>query len=99
LHIQARLNELLDEGLASTTVNNFFRALRASMNRAVELGLLQTAPTVGVRPPKPKSRTDAAITAEQAAAIVRKAREADSRWWLAILLALSTGLRRGEVLG
>src|SRR5690606_25809450 len=81
---QSRLTDMLGDGLSPTTVNNFFRALRSALNRAVELGMLQSTPTDGVRPPRSKSRTDAAITPAQALAIIQAAREAGSRWWLAI---------------
>lgn len=83
--------------LSPTTVRTAFIVLRAGLQRAVELALLDQNPAARVKPPtkaafQPQVWDAAAI--RQFFAVAR-----DHRWGVGYRLALLGGLRRGEILG
>ncbi len=80
--------------LAQATVNKLLRTLRAAFSRAVERNYLRANPLAGVRPGKEPEREPHALTAEQ---VERLLAAADGDWRCFIFLALTTGLRRGEL--
>lgn len=83
-------------GLSAQTVLHHHRVLREALHQAVRWQLLARNPADAVEPPKPSRREmqvlDETETAEVLAAIQ------DSRLRLAVFVAVTTGLRRGEVL-
>lgn len=83
--------------------NRIRAVLRRLFQLAVELDLLETNP-VRFPPERARSRPRPAFTVEQLKALLRLAKEGDGEWrppdylHALILLAATTGMRRGEIL-
>jgi integrase len=82
--------------LAASTRKQLFRVLNICFNRAVDLNLITANPALVMRRRMPKAEPAdfAVLTDEQSAALLNAAR--DTGLFAPILLALSTGCRRGE---
>ena len=72
------------------------RVLHKTLGQAVKWQLLARNPADAVEPPRPRHREMRALDEDETAALLRRAR--DSRLYLPILLAVTTGMRRGEIL-
>jgi integrase len=72
------------------------RILRQALQQAVDWQTLARNPADAVKPPKIDSKTVATLTPDQAAELLDKLKH--SRVYWPCLIALATGLRRGEVL-
>jgi len=104
LHIQAFYTEALTSGrkdgrggLSAQTVLHFHRVLHKALDQAVKWQLLSRNPANAVEPPRPQRRQMRALDEGETAALLRLVN--GSRLFLPVLLAVSTGMRRGEVLG
>ncbi|HEU4751558.1 MAG TPA: site-specific integrase, partial [Armatimonadota bacterium] len=104
LHIQHYYRQALESGrkdgqggLSPQTVLHHHHALRKALEQAVRWELLRRNPADGVDPPRVPRRERPALTAEQMETLLRGAH--GSWLYLPIVLALGTGLRRGEILG
>lgn len=71
--------------------------LREALNRAVKWQLLIRNPADAVEPPKPPRREMRALTEAETAWLLEVA--AGTRFHLPVLLAVTSGMRRGEFLG
>ena len=104
LHIALYYSEALASGrtdgsggLSARSVLHHHRVLRAALHQAVKWLLLPRNPADAVDPPRPKHREMRALDEAATAKLLRAASE--SRLSLPVLLAVTTGLRRGEILG
>ncbi len=88
--------ELYGNGLSDQTVRGIHTTLRAALNRAAEEKLLVRNPADGCKPPSDKPREMQVLTPEEIQRLLIQAKE-DGCYEL-LLLELSTGLRRGEIL-
>ncbi|MGI8774561.1 MAG: tyrosine-type recombinase/integrase, partial [Actinomycetota bacterium] len=97
LHLQNLYKRLLDEGLSPQTVLHVHRALFTALRQAVKWQLIAINPAEAVTPPRPPRRDVHAITPAEAETLL----EAVAGTWLEVpvVLALGTGLRRGEICG
>jgi integrase len=84
-------------GLSARSVLHHHRVLRAALQQAVKWLLLPRNPADAVDPPRPKHREMRALDEADTAKLLRGS--AESRLSLPVLLAVTTGLRRGEILG
>lgn len=84
-------------GLSPVTVSLHFVILKAALSQAVRWQLLSRNPCDGVTPPEGKS-PKRAIPDQELTLRLLKAVES-TRYFEPVLLAIATGLRRGEVLG
>jgi len=84
-------------GLSKQTVLHHHRVLREAMNRAVKWRLLVRNPVDAVEPPKPDHKDIRALTEQETAKLLECARS--SKAYTMIFLAVTTGMRRGELLG
>ena len=71
--------------------------LHAAFKHAVMMRQMATNPADAVVPPRPKRTEMHFLTEAEAAAMLRAARDTDL--YLPLLLAVGTGMRRGELLG
>ena len=78
-------------------VNHVHRVFRAALNDAVKLDLLAASPLAKLNTPAMKPVETLVWTAKEAIQFLEKA--VDHRWFALFWLALSTGMRRGELLG
>jgi integrase len=96
MHVQSFLLFLQNKGYKNGTIKVFFANVKTMLKRAYEWGLIKVNPAL-VKAPKVKKKSDKAWTYEQAMYFLEKVKE--ENYYLIYLLALFTGLRRGEVLG
>jgi integrase len=85
-------------GLAPQTIRHLHRVLRASLARACELQILgrNVADAFRKRLPKIERKEMLTLTPDQSARLLEALRH--SRVYWPVLLALSTGMRRGEIM-
>jgi integrase len=83
-------------GLAPRSVHHMHRILRQALQQAVIWGALPRNPAASVRPPKIDPKPIATLSAEQAAELLDRIKH--SRVYWPSLVALATGMRRGEIL-
>ena len=89
--------KLLAGGLSARSMQLVHSVLRAVLQRGVDWDWLPTSPAVRARPPKVVKTDTVALTPEQVAAIYEAAAEPAVK--VAIGLAATTGMRRGDVCG
>lgn len=97
VHIQGLYNTLLDEGLSPTSVRYIHRNLHSAFHYAEKMQIFKNSAIDSVIPPKGTSFKPKALTRAECKKLLSCAR--NSEMYLPVLLALSLGLRRGEVLG
>ena len=103
LNIQGYYSDALETGrlngkggLSPRTVHHFHRILSEALKQAVRWRLLAINPAEAVTPPKPEETEIEIFNNGELARLLREARP--TRSFPAILLAATTGMRRGEVL-
>lgn len=103
LHIQAMYSEALREGrrdgkggLSPQTVLHFHRVLHKALAQAVKWQLLARNPADAVDPPKPERKSMRALADNEMADLLKLVE--GSPLYMPVLLAVTTGLRRGEIL-
>jgi integrase len=104
MHIQKLYGGLLEgrgcshgRPLSARTVHHVHVILGGALREAERLQLLARNPVVHVKPPRPADREMIALNEHQAVALLNAAK--NKRLYIPILLALTCGLRRGEILG
>jgi len=78
------------------TANKDLRTLKASLNRAVGRGYLERNPAAGVKQVREPENDKRVLTAEEVRELFLAA--PSDRWRALIALAVTTGMRRGELL-
>jgi integrase len=103
LHIQNSYSKALESGrrrnhsgLSARTVLHHHRILRQALQQAVRWQLLARNPADAVEPPRPVRKEMRALDEDETARLLEAASR--GRLHLPILLAVTTGLRRGEIL-
>lgn len=94
--VQEWVDELVDAGLAASTVANAYHLLSASLKAAVLAGVLAANPCVGIElPPRPLT-DERFLTWDEVVAITHHLDDRDALlvWWL-----VGTGARWGEGVG
>ncbi len=87
----------LSEGLSPTTVHHIHAALHRALKDALRMGLVQRNVTEMLRPPRRASKEMMVLTEEQAARFLEAVK--GDRFEALHVLALTTGMREGELLG
>jgi integrase len=88
---------LLEAGSAPRTVGNVHRVLHAALKEAAQWGLVTQNVAALVSPPRPPRAPMRTLTAAQAGDLLKAA--TDERLEALYVLALHTGMRKGELLG
>ncbi len=103
LHIQACYSDALQSGrrdgaggLSPQTVLHHHRVLREALRHAVKWQLIARNPADAVDPPRPQRREIESLDVAETARLLEASK--DSPLALLVLLAFTTGLRRGELL-
>jgi integrase len=84
-------------GLSAQTVQHVHRTLSQALSHAVRLGVLFKNPAQQVKPPRPPAREIKILSKEEIAALLVAAKGGPLH--LPVLVAITTGMRRGELLG
>lgn len=103
LHIQTFYSKALLEGrrdgrggLSPQTVLHYHRVLREALQQAVRWQLLVRNPTDAVEPPRVQRQEVQVLDEKQTAYLLRAC---EGSWlYMPVLLAVTTGMRRGEIL-
>lgn len=103
LHIQGMYSDALREGrrdgkggLSAQTVLHFHRVLHKALAQAVKWQLLARNPADAVDPPRPEKKSMRALDEGETAELLRLVD--GSSLFVPVLIAVTTGLRRGEIL-
>jgi integrase len=96
-HVQGMMAALSREGMSPKTITLARTVLRQALQQAVIDGLLDRNVVTLTKPPKLARSPGKALSREQARALLEAAR--GERLEVAIRVALSLGLRRGEICG
>ena len=97
LHIQACHSAMRERVLSAQTVKHCHRVLSQALRQAVRLRLLASNPADAVDAPR-VARTEMKVLDQAQTATLLKATEGSSIY-APVLLAVTTGMRRGEILG
>lgn len=95
--LQSFYTDKLNEGLSTKTVKHLHALIRRTLNQAIKWNLLATNPCSRVTPPKVIKKPFETLTEGEARQFL--AAVANHRFYPLYVLALTTGMRRGEVLG
>jgi integrase len=95
-HFQQLYQEKLAAGLSPTTVSHLHTVMHGAFAEAVRWGLVPRNVVALVRPPRKVHVEVVALTVEEARALLAAA--AGNRFEVLFVLALKTGMRRGELL-
>src|SRR5881296_264452 len=96
LHLQQMYSELIERGLAGGTVLNLHLVLAQALAQAVRWGLIDRSPAAGASPPRPRRPEPVVVDTALASRIL--AAVAGTPMELPAVVALATGMRRGEIL-
>jgi len=96
-HLQNLYNQKV-RSLSPRSVRYIHTTARAALEKAVQNDILIKNPAKATNPPKSESKEVKCYTAEEVKAFLSLAKKR-SRYYTAFLLAATTGLRRGEILG
>lgn len=104
LDIQRFYSDCLDHGrkdgkggLSKQTVLHFHRVLHNALEQAVRWQVIVKNPAEFADPPRPNKRLFRVLDADQSAELLDSA--SSTPLYMPVLLALTTGMRRGEILG
>jgi integrase len=97
-HVRALHREKLDMGLAPATVRKIHSTLHKALSQAVADGLISRN-AADVKAPRPAPDEMRPLSEAEARTFLDAARETGDRFEPLYVLAITTGLRRGELLG
>ncbi len=97
-HVRSLHREKLDAGLAPATVRKIHSTLHKALSQAVSDGLVPRN-AAGVKAPRPTPEEMRPLSEAEARAFLDAAKKSGDRFEPLYVLAVTTGLRRGELLG
>ena len=92
-----RLVEYYGEGLSDRMVRSCHTTCRTALEKAVTEGLITTNPAIGCRLPPKKAKEMQVLTPAEIIRFLTQAKE--EGYYEIFLLELTTGMRRGEIIG
>lgn len=106
LQIQEFINSLHENGgvkgigLSPRTVNSARTVLSTALKQAVGAGIIEKNPVLFTKPIKTNRREISVLNKDECRKLVEAAKaESNKAFWIAIVIALETGLRKGEIFG
>ncbi|MBM7702850.1 tyrosine-type recombinase/integrase [Metabacillus iocasae] len=97
IQIQSFINRLSEEGLSSSTIKKIHEIIRNSLEHAVDFELVPKNVALKVKLPKANKKEMTVWNEDEVNQFLKVAREDPS--YIVFHLALTTGMRQGEVLG
>jgi integrase len=97
-HVRGLIREKQDSGLAPATVRKIHSSLHKALSQAVSDGLVPRN-AASVKAPRPTPEEMHPLSEDEAQALLNVARSHKDRFEALYVLAITTGLRRGELLG
>lgn len=99
IHIQSFISKLYEkEDINSTTIKHYYTTLKTALNQAVKWQLIPSNPCEAVEPPKREKKKMQVLTPEQVNQLLDYAHNSHETMYIPLLLALTCGLRRGEII-
>ncbi|TDT63384.1 site-specific integrase [Fonticella tunisiensis] len=99
IHIQSFISKLYErEDINSTTIKHYYTTLKTALNQAVKWQLIPSNPCEAVEPPKREKKKMQVLTPEQVNLLLDYAHNSQEVMHIPLLLALTCGLRRGEII-
>ena len=98
-HIQHLYNKKLSEGLGIRSVKTIHSVLHNALNQAVKLGILNRNPAKATSPPNPTQKEMKFYDQTQVHQLLISAKLTEDRYHALFKLAVTTGMRQGELLG
>jgi len=96
-HLQHLYRSRLDAGLSATTVAHLHAVMHRALRQAERWGLVARNVVALVDPPRGARREMTTLSAEQARALIHAAK--DDRYGALYVVAVTSGMRQGELLG
>lgn len=97
LDVQALYADLEVAGLSDRSIHHTHRVLRLALSQAVRWGLIGRNPCDGATPPRPRRAEMHVLTQAQVAVFLEATRDHPS--YALYVLAITTGMRQGELFG
>lgn len=97
LYLQEFFNSLFKTKLSATSIRYVYNILKEALTQAVKWQIIVYNPCLAVEAPRKIKYQAQVFTAEQLATLITAAQ--DTNVYLPILLAVTCGLRRGEICG
>lgn len=97
-HVQGLYRDRLDSGLAPASVNKLHVVLHKALKQAVEWNMIPRNATEAAKAPRPNHKEIHPLDREQVRALLQAASEADNRLETLYVLAVTSGMRQGELL-
>lgn len=97
LELMDLMSEWRREGLSAATIGGYCNVLRQALDMAVRMELIQRNPSLSLKPP-PVSRKAKGIL-DQAEMLKLLDASQGTRYYIPIVLAVTTGMRVGEICG
>ncbi|MFB6355292.1 MAG: tyrosine-type recombinase/integrase [bacterium] len=88
----------MEEEVSSSTVRIYAKVLRMALDKAVDMSLIEANPSRAIKLPKRDTDEMRYLTQEQAIEFLEVV-EGEWPWEALFNLAITTGMRRGEILG
>lgn len=100
MHISKFLVKQAEKGLSHSTVRHCYNVLNIALNAAVKLQIIKNNPCIPVTPPVKEHKKLSTLNLEQINTLLNYTKKSQFRvMYLPIFLAVTTGMRRGEILG
>ncbi len=96
-HLQGLYASLSASGLSASTVNRVHAVIRRSLRHALDTGLVARNVSQAAHPPSVRREEMHVLDREQARALLAAAK--GTRWEALLTLAITGGMRQGELLG
>lgn len=97
--IEMFLDTLHTKGLAAATIKRIFSVVNAALNAAQMKDLITKNVANKVEKPQASRRRDLVVWEPEFVSSFLRTTHNESRYWIAIYLAIMTGMRQGEILG
>lgn len=99
VQIQNLYDSKVQQGTGLRTVELIHAVLRRSLNHALKLGIIPRNPTVATTPPKGRKKEQRILDEDQVQRLLITAKSNFPKDYFLYHLAISTGMRQGELLG
>ncbi|WP_100406225.1 site-specific integrase [Bacillus solitudinis] len=98
-HGQKAINDMLEEGRSPRYIEYTFILFKAAINYAIDSDLLYKNPFRQLEIPKPRRQKMTTWTSEEMKRFITFAKQDNPFYFIPLLIAMHTGMRRGEFLG
>lgn len=101
-HLQKMYSKKAQEGLAASYIRNMHAVISKSLRKAVEWGLIKENAASAATPPRIEKRQVTTWSLEEAnhfLSMIKKRKTGNSKFYIAYVLAIYCGMRKGEILG